>query len=117
MSAGISYHGRRFRPVTTSENGEVSADTVFVYRQAGNVLSSEYGGASIEVGHLLGIVDHDGSLEFSYHQVSRGGELMTGRCRSTPEVLTDGRLRLHEEWQWTSGDLSSGRSVLEEIRL
>jgi hypothetical protein len=40
---------------------------------------------------------------------------MTGECRSTPEVLSDGRVRSHEEWRWTSGDFSSGRSVVEEI--
>ena len=31
-----------------------------------------------------------------YHQVNDRGELMTGVCRSTPEVLPDGRIRLHE---------------------
>ena len=31
------------------------------------------------------------------------------------ELLPDGRIRLHEKWQWTSGDLSSGESVIEEI--
>jgi hypothetical protein len=40
---------------------------------------------------------------------------MTGICRSTPEILPDGRIRLHEKWQWTSGDRSSGESIVEEI--
>jgi hypothetical protein len=40
---------------------------------------------------------------------------MTGRCHSIPEQLSDGRIRLHEQWQWTSGDLSSGESIVEEI--
>jgi len=39
---------------------------------------------------------------------------MTGVCRTTPEQLPDGRLRLHETWHWTSGDGSAGSSVLEE---
>jgi hypothetical protein len=25
-------------------------------------------------------------------------------------------LRLHEQWQWTSGDGSAGQSIVEEIR-
>jgi len=41
---------------------------------------------------------------------------MTGICRSTPQTLADGRIRLHEKWQWTCGDLSLGESVVEEIR-
>jgi hypothetical protein len=41
---------------------------------------------------------------------------MTGTCISTPEILPDGRLRLHESWRWTSGDGSSGESAIEEVR-
>ena len=111
----IDYDGRAFRPVS-NENGEVGADTVFVYRQSGRILTSTYAGGSIQAGHLMGLVGDDGSIELSYHQVNTSGELRTGVCRTTPEQLPDGRLRLHEEWRWTSGDGSAGRSVLEEER-
>jgi hypothetical protein len=109
----INYDGRIFRPVS-NENGEVGADTVFVYRQTGRIVTSTYSGGSVQIGHLLGLVDDEGRIEMSYHQVNTAGELRTGVCRSIPEVLPDGRLRLHEEWRWTSGDGSSGRSVIEE---
>jgi hypothetical protein len=29
--------------------------------------------------------------------------------------LGNGKIRLHETWQWTSGDFSSGTSIIEEI--
>jgi len=61
-------------------------------------------------------VDDAGRLDMRYHQVNDRGELMTGVCHSTPEVLADGRIRLHEVWRWTSGDGSNGNSVLEELR-
>jgi hypothetical protein len=51
-----------------------------------------------------------------YQHLNSGGELMTGKCRSTPDILPDGRLRLRELWQWTSGDFSRGESVIEEVR-
>jgi len=57
----------------------------------------------------------DDSLDMRYQHINRKRELMTGVCRSTPEILPDGRIRLHETWQWTTGDLASGTSVLEEI--
>jgi hypothetical protein len=50
-----------------------------------------------------------------YQHVNKQNELMTGRCHSVPERLPDGRLRMHESWQWTSGDNSSGESVIEEV--
>jgi hypothetical protein len=48
--------------------------------------------------------------------VNDRGEGMTGVGGSTPELLPDGRIRLHEAWHLTSGDGSRGISVLEEGR-
>lgn len=111
----INYDGRRFRAVSNTENGETTRDTIFSYRQTGSILSATYNGGSIVIGHLLGLVHDDGSLDFRYHQMNDRNELMTGTCQSSPDVLPDGRIRLHEVWRWTSGDHSSGTSVVEEI--
>lgn len=111
----INYNDRRFRPVQNSANGETSDETVFHYKQEGNVLTSTYAGGRIRQGHLIGLVDEKGGIDMRYHQLNDRGELMTGTCRSIPETMPNGKVRLHESWQWTSGDGSSGSSVLEEI--
>jgi len=49
-----------------------------------------------------------------YHQINNKGEFMTGICISTPELLQNGKIRLHENWQWTCGDNSKGQSVIVE---
>ena len=111
----INYHNRTFRPVQNSENGETTDETIFEYRQEGQILTSEYSGGRIIKGHLIGLVDEKGNIEMRYHQVNDKGELMTGVCFSKPEVLSNGKIRLHESWEWTSGDRSKGKSILEEI--
>ena len=111
----MNYNGKKFRPSFNSENGEVSEEMVFEYRQTDNILTCEYSGAGIVRGHLIGLVDEEGNIDMRYHQVNRKGELMTGTCVSKPERLSNGRIRLHESWQWTSGDRSSGQSTLEEV--
>ncbi len=111
----MNYHGKIFRPVDNTENGEVSGETVFYYKQTGNIVTAEYAGGSIIAGHLIAIADEDGCLDMRYHQVNEKGELHTGICRSIPEILPDGRLRLRETWRWTSGDGSQGTSVVEEV--
>lgn len=111
----INYHNRRFRPVQNSKNGETSAETEFYYSQKGNVITGTYGGGDIVSGNLIAIVNENGELDMRYQQVNKSGELMTGICKSIPEVLSDGKIRLYEQWQWTSGDKSSGESVIEEI--
>ncbi len=112
----INYHDRYFAPVSNSANGEVSAATVFHYRQRGRIVWATYEGAEILFGTLVATVAYDGALDMRYQHVNLQGELMTGRCRSTPQLLMDGRLRLHESWQWTSGDESEGSSIVEEIK-
>ena len=110
----LNYNGKIFRAISNSDNGEVDSQTIFHYHQKGNILTCDYAGNRILSGHLIAIVDEKGALDMRYHQVNDAGELTTGICRSTPEVLPNGKIRLHEKWQWTSGDFSEGESVLEE---
>lgn len=111
----MNYDRKRFRAIQNSENGEISEATIFEYRQDGNILTSEYQGGQIIKGHLIGLVTKDGSIEMRYHQINNKGALMTGICFSIPEIMENGKIRLHETWEWTSGDRSKGKSVLEEI--
>jgi hypothetical protein len=110
----INYNGKIFRPISNTENGETSNETVFKYQQVGNILTSEYSGGKIKYGHLIGLVDAMGNIDIRYHQVNEKGELMTGICTSIPEILENGKIRLHESWEWTSGDSSKGQSIIEE---
>ncbi len=110
----IDYNGKIFRHIVNSENGETSSETVFQYTQIGNILTSEYSGGKIKKGHLIGLVDENGHIDMRYHQVNINDEIMTGICKSKPEILENGKIRLHESWQWTSGDKSNGESIIEE---
>lgn len=111
----MNYNDKKFKPVSNSENGEVSSDMIFQYKQTGHILTCNYLGIKILKGHLIGLVDDVGNINMRYHQINQNGELMTGTCNSRPELLKNGKIRLHEEWQWTSGDKSKGKSILEEI--
>lgn len=112
----INYDNKKFASVENSETGEVSGETVFHYRQKGDLVWAEYAGGAIVFGTLIAKVLENDCLEMSYQHLNESGDLMTGRCFSTPEILPDGRIRLFEKWQWTSGDLSAGESIIEEIK-
>lgn len=111
----INYHNRIFRSVANTPNGEVGGETLFHYRQEGDLVWAAYEGNGIVQGHLIATMAPDGALDMRYHHRSPSGALMTGLCRSRLEILPDGRYRLHEEWQWTSGDKSRGTSMIEEV--
>lgn len=110
----MNYNDKIFKPISNTENGETSTETVFYYKQVDNVLTSEYSGGKIKYGHLIGLVDENGNIEMRYHQVNDKDELMTGICFSRPERLPNGKIRLYENWEWTSGDKSKGQSIIEE---
>ena len=116
MKNHINYDNRIFRSVANTPNGEVGGATLFHYRQQGDLVWATYEGNGIVQGHLIATVAADGALDMRYHHRSPSGVLMTGLCRSRLEILPDGRYRLHEDWQWTSGDGSRGTSVIEEVR-
>ncbi|MGI8641962.1 MAG: n-acetylglutamate synthase [Pyrinomonadaceae bacterium] len=110
-----NYDNKLFSSVNNSETGEVSSATVFHYHQKDNLIWAEYAGGGIVFGTLMAKCDEDGNLDMRYQHLNTSGDLMTGICQSTPEILADGRIRLYEKWQWTCGDFSKGESIIEEI--
>ena len=92
--------------------GEVSEQTVFSYHQKDNVIWAEYSGGSIVKGVLIGTMDEENKLHFSYQHINTDGEMRFGTCDSRPETV-DGKLRFYESWKWTEGE--EGTSVIEEI--
>lgn len=115
VSAGINYNGRKFIPKMNSENGEVSAQTIFTYHQSRNLLWAEYSGGDIWKGSLVGTVLSNGELDFVYHHMNRDMQVKTGKCHSVPTILENGKIELSEKWEWTSGDCSKGESLLVEV--
>jgi len=114
------YDNKTFRSITNTSNGEVGGDTLFHYHQQDKIVWADYAGGGIVKGFLIATLQADNTLDMRYEHVNTQGELMTGRCQSTPERLPDGRIRLYERWQWTSGDStpgdgSSGESIIEEV--
>jgi hypothetical protein len=111
----INYEGRSFCSVRNSAHGDVSDATRFDYRQRGEVVWATYEGGDVWFGTLIATIDNLRQLDMRYSHVNLRGELRTGECRSVPELLPDGRLRLHETWRWTNGDVAEGSSVIEEV--
>lgn len=111
----VQYGGRRFTSAANTANGDVTGATTFDYRHEGDTVWATYSGGSVRFGTLLAKVDPTSSIDMRYQHLNEAGEFRTGECWSAPELLPDGRVRLHEYWQWTNGDRSRGQSVIEEI--
>jgi len=106
----ISYDGRRFRP-------EGAPEPVVTYRQEGNLLWAEIPqGGGVRRGSLAGLCRSDGVLDFAYCMVLDDGEVVSGRCRSTPlRRRGGGGIRIREEWERYGPNAGTGVSFLEEV--
>ena len=108
----FSLEDKFFTAIENSESGEVSGDTVFSYHQKGNAIWAEYSGGSIVKGFLLGTMDENHNLHFTYQHINTEGEIKSGVCDSKPQI-ENGKLRFYESWKWTNGE--KGTSIIEEI--
>jgi hypothetical protein len=61
----LSLDNIKMTVIQTAENGVVNKDTLFYFKQDGNVVQAEYAGGKIKKGFLIGqIAAH--VLKFSY---------------------------------------------------
>jgi hypothetical protein len=105
------YDGRAFRP-----GGEdMAGGTQARYHQDADLVWGEFAGGHVRRGSLAGTCAPDGVLCFAYSMVLDSGEIISGYCRSTPQLLDDGRIRLSEEWERYTPTRETGVSYLDEI--
>ena len=108
----FTLEDRFFTAVENSDSGEVSEKTIFAYHQKDNTIWAEYSGGSVVKGFLIGTMDENHNLHFSYQHINTKGQLKSGNCDSEPKI-ENGKLRFYEKWKWTNGE--SGTSIIEEI--
>ncbi|WP_412543130.1 hypothetical protein R8Z50_11865 [Longispora sp. K20-0274] len=111
----INYDGKSFRS-SAAETSRGKTVPVGHYHQDDDLVWAEFAGGAVRNGFLVGTADADGVMTLSYSQVLDTGEVISGRCTTTPTLLEDGRLRLREEWH-RFGSGASGVSYIDEIRV
>jgi hypothetical protein len=107
----IGYDGRRFSPATDSAGPHPVAH----YHQRDDLVWGEFAGGEVRCGSLAGTSDTEGVLSFAYCMVLDTGQTIVGICRSVPEILDDGRIRLTENWERFGDGAGAGISTLEEL--
>ena len=110
----IFYDGKYFISKMNTENGEVDNQTLFLYHQNENILWADYYGGEIKKGSIVGTVALNGEIDFYYQHINLSDQIRIGKCHSVPQILSDGRIELSEQWQWLNGDKSKGSSIVIE---
>jgi len=108
----MNLDGLCFQVCTTASVGVVSAQTRLHLKQRGSRIFGRYEGGSILRGCLVGQVSGH-ALTFRYTQRERAGGIHGGRSSCVLEILSDGRLRIHEHFTWKTRE-GAGTNIFEQ---
>ena len=108
----FNYDGRYFRTVGNSPGGETGLETVFHYRQEGDVVWATYQGGEVLFGTLLAKVDDEGRLDMRYQQLNRNNEWKISDNNQRVKVYrltAEGKRQLaseHSRWEQLSAAIA-----------
>ncbi len=108
----ISFDGKVMFASTTDPNGMINEKTIFYFQQVGNLITAKYAGGKVKTGFLIGKLEND-KLKFHYSQMHDDESLDGGQSVCEIEMAEDGRIKLTEHFEWSSGE--KGINIIEEI--
>ncbi len=111
VSRGLDQ--RAFRLVhNTTQDATVPPGAVFLFKQSGSIIESQYRGGPVERGHLIGAIKGN-ELDFLWHHAIENGDLMRGDGRIFVDELGDGRRELRE--RLSGSTQNPGELLLREV--
>ena len=102
--------GLAFRAVTNSKNGSLNSDTIMHFTSDDNLIVGNYSGGTIVAGHILGKRLAESEIEMLYQGATTAGQVQAGKAHARFRPNADGRMSMYLEWEWLTGDRSSGQS-------
>jgi hypothetical protein len=106
----MNLAGTTFRAVSNSENGSLNTQTEMRFTSDDGLVIGNYSGGTIVAGHVLGKRVDASQVEFLYHGATTAGEVQAGKASARFALDEANRMRMYLDWQWLTGDQSSGQS-------
>ena len=109
-----NFNNKTFALVDNSSEGKVNSDTVFKYKQDGDVVTADYYGGTISYGKIIAVLKDD-ELDMLYQCVTTDNELKAGKAIAKISITDNNRLRLKLNWQWLNKGEEKGTSEYIEV--
>ena len=106
----MNLTGKMFRAISNSNNGNLNTETVMRFTSDDTVITGFYSGGTIAIGHVLAKRINKMELEMLYHGATKEGVHNAGKAHATFSPDDTGRMHMHLDWQWLTGDQSKGQS-------
>lgn len=110
----FNFQNKTFRLLDNSPAGKASEETLFYYKQDGDLVTADYFGGSIVYGKIIARMQGD-QLHMLYQCLTGDDELMAGKATATISLTEDGKIHLKLHWQWLEDVQQSGTSEYQEV--
>ena len=99
MITKYNFNHKKFSLINNSENGTVDSDTIFEYKQNGNLVTADYYGGLIRYGKIIAKLNED-NLDMLYQCLTINGDLKAGKATAMISLTANDKIKLKFEWEW-----------------
>lgn len=110
----FNFNNKRFALIQNSDSGQVNSETVFEYKQEGNLVTADYFGGTIRYGKIIAELK-DNELNMLYQCLTTGNELKAGKAIAKISLTDTGKMTLNLNWEWLTNGNEKGTSEYIEI--
>ena len=105
----INFNNKTFSLIENSEKGKVNSETIFKYKQEGNLVTADYSGGSIRYGKIISILEAD-TLNMLYQCLTTENELKAGKAIAEISFTENQKIKLKLNWEWLGDKNEKGIS-------
>lgn len=106
----MNLTGLAFRAVANSKHGSINSETIMRFASDDGLIIGSYSGGTIVAGHIMAKRLAESEIEMLYQGATDAGQVQAGKAHATFRPNAEGRMSMYLEWQWLTGDRSSGQS-------
>ena len=109
----FNFNNKTFSLIENSEKGKVSSETIFKYKQVGNLVTADYYGGNIKYGKIIANLKKD-KLDMLYQCITTENELKAGKAIANISLLDSDKIKLILNWEWLGKNNENGVSEYVE---
>lgn len=105
----FSFNNKTFSLIENTENGKVNSETIFKYKQEGNLVTADYYGGTIKYGKIIATLKNN-TLNMLYQCITTENELKAGKAIAKVSLTKLKKMKLKLNWEWLGDKDESGIS-------
>ncbi len=105
----INFNHKTFSLLANSENGKVNTETIFEYKQDGNIVTADYYGGTIRCGKIIAVLNGT-QLNMLYQCITTKNELKSGKAIAEISFTENDKIKLKLNWEWLGDHNEKGIS-------